>query len=66
MAQSKFLKGYRHQIFELRPQPERILYAAYDGDHFVLLTNCTKKRNDTDPREIEKALNRLDDWLKRK
>ena len=64
--QAKFLKGYRHPIMELRPMPERIFYAAWQRDKFVLLHHYTKKQNKTDPKELEKALKKLDDWYKRK
>lgn len=64
--QTKFLKGYRHPLMELRPFPERIFYAAWQADRFVILHHYTKRSNKTDIREINKALNNLDDWLKRK
>lgn len=40
---SKVLKGYKYTIMELRPQPERVFYASYDGAKFVLLSHYTKK-----------------------
>lgn len=64
--QAKFIKGYRHPLMELRPMPERFFYAGWSKNRFVILSHYTKKQNKTDPREIEKALDRLDDWLKRK
>lgn len=64
--QAKFLKGYRHPLMELRPQPERFFYAGWDEERYVILSHYRKKQNKTDPREIEKALDRLDDWLARK
>lgn len=64
--QTKFLKGYRHPLMELRPQPERFFYAGWTKNRFVILSHYTEKNNKTDPKEIEKALNRLDDWLERK
>lgn len=63
--QAKFLKGYRYPIMELRPMPERIFYAAWSRDRFVLLHHYTKKQNKTDKKEVEKALKNLDDWLER-
>lgn len=63
--QAKFLKGYRHPIMELRPMPERIFYASWNKDRFVLLHHYTKKQNKTSKKEVEKALNNLDDWLER-
>jgi len=65
MPQSRFLKGYRHPLLELRPLPERFFYAGWKKDRYVILSHYTKKSDKTDPREIEKALDRLDDWLER-
>lgn len=64
--QAKFLKGYRYPLMELRPLPERFFYAGWSKNRFVILSHYTKKQNKTDPHEIEKALNRLDDWISRK
>ena len=64
--QVKFLKGYRHPLVELRPMPERFFYVGWDKNRFVVLSHYQKEQNKTDPREIEKALTRLDDWLERK
>lgn len=63
---SKFLRGYRYPIMELRPQPERIFYVAWQEHRYVLLHHYTKKQNRTDPRQVAKALANLEDWLKRK
>lgn len=63
---AKFLKGYAYPIMELRPMPERIFYAAWQKDHFVLLHHYTKKTNKTDHREILRAQANLEDWLSRK
>lgn len=46
--------------------PERFLYAGWDKNRFVILSHYKKKKDKTDPREVEKALDRLDDWLERK
>ncbi|WP_056951093.1 type II toxin-antitoxin system RelE/ParE family toxin [Lacticaseibacillus nasuensis] len=64
--QAKYLKGYRHPLFELRPIPERIFYAAWTDGRYVLLSHYTKKQNATDSRQVERALRLLDDWLTRK
>ncbi|QHM51205.1 type II toxin-antitoxin system RelE/ParE family toxin [Lactiplantibacillus plantarum] len=63
---SKVLKGYKYPIMELRPQPERIFYASYDGDKFVLLSHYTKRQNRTDRRQVKHAIMLLEDWLARK
>ncbi|MEY8735940.1 type II toxin-antitoxin system RelE/ParE family toxin [Lactobacillus sp. AN1001] len=64
--QTKFLKGYRYPLMELRPRPERIFYASWAKNRYVLLHHYTKKQNKTDVEEINKALNKLEDWLARK
>ena len=61
MPRSRFLKEYRHPLMELRPIPERLFYASWKQDRFIILSHYTKKSNKTDPREIAKALDRLDD-----
>ncbi|KLI74590.1 MULTISPECIES: type II toxin-antitoxin system RelE/ParE family toxin [Lacticaseibacillus] len=66
MPQARMLKGYSKPLFELRPMPERIFYAAWNGNHYILLHHYTKRQNKTDRREIQKALSNLEDWLKRK
>ncbi|WP_125707569.1 type II toxin-antitoxin system RelE/ParE family toxin [Lacticaseibacillus porcinae] len=63
---SKFLRGYAYPIMELRPQPERIFYVAWQDHRYILLHHYTKKKNRTDPRQVAKALANLEDWLKRK
>lgn len=63
--QVKFIKGYKHPLMELRPQPERIFYASWNKNRYILLHHYSKKKNRTDPREAHIAINRLDDWLQR-
>lgn len=63
--QVKFIKGYKHPLMELRPQPERIFYASWNKNRYILLHHYSKKKNRTDPREVHIAINRLDDWLQR-
>ncbi|GBG94071.1 toxin RelE [Ligilactobacillus salitolerans] len=63
---SKLLKGYKYPIMELRPQPDKIFNASYDGAKFVLLSHYTKKQNKTDKRQVEHAITLLEDWLERK
>jgi phage-related protein len=46
--------------------PERIFYASWSDNRYVLLSHYTKKQNATDPRQVDRALNLLDDWLNRK
>ena len=65
MPQAKFLKGYRHKLWELRLLPERVFYTTWDGKAFLLVSHDAKKQNKTDPRQIERALNLIDDWERR-
>jgi phage-related protein len=62
----KQLKGLPHQLFELRPMPERIFFAFWHQDRYIFLSHYTKRQNKTDPRELRRALRRLEDWLTRK
>ena len=64
--QVKELRGYKHKLFEMRPMPERIFFVFWDEDRYVILSHYQKRQNKTDPKEINKALKRLDNWLKRK
>ncbi|WP_203624124.1 MULTISPECIES: type II toxin-antitoxin system RelE/ParE family toxin [unclassified Lacticaseibacillus] len=66
MPQVKELKGYTSRLFELRPLPERVFFSFSGKDRYVILSHYTKRQNRTDPREILRALSRLEDWLKRK
>lgn len=63
--QSKKLKGYKFPLWELRPLPERVFYGLWHGDTFILLNHYTKKSNETDPRQIERAISLLDSWYER-
>jgi phage-related protein len=46
-------------IWELRPLDNRILFAAWDGESFVLLHQFLKQTQKTPRQEIEKAKRRL-------
>lgn len=63
--QSKYLKGYKYPLWELRPMPERVFYGTWDKNKFVILNHYTKKENKTDPKQIRKAIDLLDDWYER-
>ena len=49
-------------IWELRPIRDRILFAAWDGDAFVLLHVFMKKTQKTPKREINKAKREFEDF----
>ncbi|WP_225048421.1 type II toxin-antitoxin system RelE/ParE family toxin [Lacticaseibacillus kribbianus] len=58
----KYIRGYTRPLFELRPVPERIFFATWMMDRYVLLTHYTKRQARTDRRLIRKALDNLTDW----
>lgn len=59
---TKYLDG---EIWELRPLKNRILYAFYEEDTFVLLHHFVKKTRKTPKREIECAKRKLEDCKER-
>jgi len=52
-------------IWELRPLDNRILYAYWKDNKFVLLHHFIKKTNKTPPRELEQAKRNLKNHLER-
>ncbi len=64
-ANEKFVKHVRGEIWELRPLRDRILFAAWIGDSFVLLHSFQKETQKTPPSEIEKAESELEDFKER-
>jgi len=60
-----YIKHISNDIWELRPLRDRILFAAWNGDGFVLLHQFMKQTQKTPPREIEKAERELEDYRKR-
>ena len=60
---TKHLDG---DIWELRPLDNRILYAYYKDNTFVLLHHFIKTTNKTPPSEIEQAKRNLQDYIERK
>ena len=59
---TKHLDG---DIWELRPLSNRILYAYYKNNTFLLLHHFKKQSQKTPPREIEKAKKELRDYMRR-
>ncbi len=59
---TKHLDG---EIWELRPLSNRILYAFYKNNKFLLLHYFKKKSQKTPLAEIEKAKRELDDFKRR-
>lgn len=60
---TKHLDG---EIWELRPLKNRLLYAYYKDDTFVILHHFIKKTRKTPKRELEKAKRNLQDYIERK
>jgi len=52
-------------LFELRPTSDRIFFAYWKNNTFVLLHHFAKKTQKTPPREIEQAQRNLKDFLER-
>jgi phage-related protein len=65
LAGEPYIKHLDGEIWELRPISDRILFAAYIRNRFVLLHYFKKKTQKTPPREIEQAKRELDDIKKR-
>ena len=59
---TKHLEG---EIWELRPLKNRILYAYYENNTFIILTHFVKKTKKTPKREIERAIRCLKDYRER-
>jgi phage-related protein len=60
-----FVKHLDGEIWELRPLRDRILFAAWHEDGFVLLHQFMKRTQKTPRREIEKAKRELADLKER-
>lgn len=52
-------------LWELRPTNDRIFFAYWKNNVFVLLSHFVKKTQKTPPREIERAERNLKDFLER-
>lgn len=52
-------------LYELRPTADRIFFAYWKDNTFVLLHHFVKKTQKTPPREIEQAQRNLKDFLER-
>jgi len=60
-----FIKRIEGDIWELRPLGNRIFFAAWNGESFILLHHFMKKTRKTPKLEIEKAKQNLNDILER-
>ncbi len=59
---TKHLDG---DIWELRPLSNRIIYAFYKKNKFIMLHHFVKKTRKTPKREIDKAKRELEDYKRR-
>ena len=64
-AREPYAKHIDGDIWELRPISNRILYAAWDGNSFILLHLFKKKTQKTPPQEIKQAKRNLDEYRER-
>lgn len=65
MAGEPYIKHIEDNIWELRPLRDRILFAYYDKNTFILLSIFMKTTKKTPKTEIEKAKKILKDWSDR-
>lgn len=64
-AGEPFVKHLDGEIWELRPLRDRILFAAWDGESFILLHQFMKQTQKTPLKELQKAKRNLMDYLER-
>ena len=64
-AREPYVKNLGGEIWELRPQPDRILFAAWEGNGFILLHHFMKTTQKIPQREIEQAKRNLADYRER-
>ncbi|MCI8393641.1 MAG: type II toxin-antitoxin system RelE/ParE family toxin [Clostridia bacterium] len=60
-----YIKPLCDDIWELRPLRDRILFACWSNNKFILLSHFMKQTQKTPPREIEKAKRLLEDYKNR-
>ena len=64
-AGEPYIKHLDGEIWELRPLRDRILFAAWINNSFVILHHFMKKTQKTPQSEIDKAKRELEDFRKR-
>lgn len=60
-----YIKYIENQIWELRPMHNRILFASYSNNRFIILSIFLKRTQKTPRREIEKAKRNFIDFKRR-
>ena len=64
-AREPYAKRIDNEIWELRPIDNRILYATWEGNKFILLHHFKKETQKTPQREIKQAKRNLADIRER-
>lgn len=64
-AGEPYVKHIEGELWELRPLRDRILFAGWDGNRFILLHYFMKKTQKTPKREIEQAKRNMRDFIDR-
>ena len=64
-AGEPYMKHIDGEIWELRPMRDRVLFAAWINEGFILLHHFMKKTQKTPPREIARAKRELEDFKER-
>ena len=64
-AREPYAKHLGGGIWELRPVRDRILYAAWENNGYILLHNFQKSTQKTPKREIQQAERNLSEFRKR-
>ena len=65
-AGEPYMKHLDGDLWELRPSDNRIIYAYWTDNTFILLHYFKKQTQKTPIREIEQARKNLADWLERR
>jgi len=60
-----YIKHLDNEVWELRPLRDRILFAYWDNNKFILLHQFMKQTEKTPAGEIERAKRNLEDYRKR-
>lgn len=61
-----YVKYLTDGIWELRPYKDRILFFTYDGNDIVFLSQFQKETQKTPKGELEKAIRRMNNHIKRR
>lgn len=61
-----YIKHLEDEIWELRPLRDRILFAYFDNNEFILLSIFMKKTQKTPKSEIQKAKRNLKNYIDRR